>query len=549
MSRTISIVGLVLILIFNVWWRCHTIGPAVRDRLGVSLYPVVEGKVEPLDCDEAVYGYIGVRMNQGARLYEDLTENKPPGGYWLYQLATRIGGGDELTIRLMPIPFVLMTISLVWWIGCRLSGNSAALAGALTYAVLSTSPALQGNGANMEHALNLFAFASLAMMVYIWPNRDGPWWGLELVGLLVGLATLIKPVAGLHGLIYAVAIGLRPGRSPRGRRKDLADLAVGFFAPWFLAGLALGVNGTLETGLNDFINYGRALASETPVDPKAPPFWVRWVAGNADPQGVLPPPFGKTDYVIWWAAGTWPVWLASLPFLVIFLRTRQPTARKLVALWTLSAWVQVAMPRLFWQHYYLLPTPGVAVLVGMGLGISVSAWRERRRLLGSIGIMIAVVAIYGMSALQVRDYLMVPTSILVRTSGGPQWLALRDLGRELKRRSKVWDQPTMFIWGWQSPLYFYSGLPNATRQIFTDDFIRSQAESDHPQAKPRIERIMRDLNEKPPAMIMAGYTPFPALKAFLQKGYIRTTLFPQAPDGRGLWIERKKFAEFAMYGQ
>ena len=37
------------------------------------------GAAEPLDCDEAAYGYMGRRMAAGAVLYKDLTEYKPPG--------------------------------------------------------------------------------------------------------------------------------------------------------------------------------------------------------------------------------------------------------------------------------------------------------------------------------------------------------------------------------------------------------------------------------------------------------------------------------------
>ncbi|HRK15422.1 MAG TPA: hypothetical protein PK490_14165, partial [Prosthecobacter sp.] len=43
----------------------------------------------------------------------------------------------------------------------------------------------------------------------------------------------------------------------------------------------------------------------------APPFLVRWITGNADPDGELPPPFGTTDYLVWWGTGSWPLWVAG----------------------------------------------------------------------------------------------------------------------------------------------------------------------------------------------------------------------------------------------
>ena len=56
-----SRLALLAILVFDVWLRGHTFGPTVRDRLGWAPWPVVVGEAEPLDCDEAVYAYMGRR--------------------------------------------------------------------------------------------------------------------------------------------------------------------------------------------------------------------------------------------------------------------------------------------------------------------------------------------------------------------------------------------------------------------------------------------------------------------------------------------------------
>ena len=117
------------------------------------------GESEPLDCDEAAYAYIGHRVLRGDVLYRDLTENKPPLGYWIYTLAVAIGGYDELAIRIMPIPFVLATIAVVWWIALRLGGPGSACLAAGLIVLLSTDPYLFGNGSNLEHFINFFAVA------------------------------------------------------------------------------------------------------------------------------------------------------------------------------------------------------------------------------------------------------------------------------------------------------------------------------------------------------------------------------------------------------
>ena len=71
------------------------------------------------------------------------------------------------------------------------------------------------------------------------------------------------------------------------------------------------------------------------------------------------------------------------------------------------------------------------------------------------------------------------------------------LGLELARSSKLWEHPTLYVWGWQSPLHFYGKLDGASRHLFVDNLLRDQAERDHPLIKPRVEEIIRDLRRIP----------------------------------------------------
>jgi 4-amino-4-deoxy-L-arabinose transferase-like glycosyltransferase len=535
------------ILAFDVWWRLHTVGPTLRERGGLDLWPVTRGAAEPLDCDESAYAYIGRRLVRGDVLYRDLTENKPPGGYWLYALAVAIGGADELTIRLMPIPFVLATLGLVWWLGLRLGGPGAAVLAGLTFAIISTDPYLFGNGANLEHALNLFSTAALALMVGTW-TRDRPGYiGLVAAGVCLGAACLVKQVAVTHGVVCAAAVLGRP-RPVRARLVDLAALAGGFALVWGLAALVLIAQGAGPAAYEDIVRYGAALATDTPPEPHAPPALVRWITGNADPAGALPPPFGRTDYLVWWGRGTWPLWLAAVPALLwLGLAPGTTPARRLVAAWTLSAWVQVALPRLFWPHYYLLPVPGLAVAVAVFLADA--AARGRGWIGFASGVSFVLIgALFGTAfLLQVRDYLLVPPEELtVRYKGGRQWVGYRALGRDLARRSRIWPAPRLFVWGWQSPLFFYSGLDGVTRHFFADPLLKAFATGDHPLIRPRIDEIMRDLHARPPALIYLGDPPFAALRRFLAARYLPTEA---VPGGLGLWVERSKYEEFMALEQ
>jgi 4-amino-4-deoxy-L-arabinose transferase-like glycosyltransferase len=545
------VVLLLILLVADVLYRAHTFGPRVRLRNEPSA-------AEPLDCDEAAYAYIGHRLLQGDVMYRDLTENKPPLGYWLYAGGVAAGGYTEQGVRVLPIPFVLGTIVLLFRLGERLAGLPAACLGAGVYVVLSTDPYLFGNGSNMEHFMNFFSVASLALVVR---GRDGRRWALLTAGLCLGAATLVKQVAILPVIVYLAALARGRGRvegdPPRPLAARLGDglaLLVGLALILAVAGAVLVVQGAGASAYEDVLHYGRALATDTLPEPHQPSALIRWLTGNADPNGRLPWPFGSTNYLVWWGTGSWPLWLAAVPCAaMLLLGPGAATDDRLVAGWTVAAALQVILPGLYWQHYYLLPTPGVslavAAVLARALGGLIAGARGKGRgawiLVGNLLVALTLsAAIVATVVIQVRSYLLVaPRELTVRYKGGAQWVVLRDLGGELARRCSDWPDRKLYIWGWQSPLHFYGRLDSPTRHFFVDNLLRDQADRDHPLIRPRIEEIMATLRRRPPGLIFAGYPPFPALAAFLRERYMPSRLVPSA-GGLGLWVERSRYAEF-----
>jgi 4-amino-4-deoxy-L-arabinose transferase-like glycosyltransferase len=550
-----SCVVLVLLMLLDIWYRAHTFGPDVRAAIGISLWPSTVGASEPLDCDEAAYGYIGHRVLQGDVLYRDLTENKPPLGYWLYTIAVGLGGYRELAIRIMAIPFVLLTMAVVWWIALRLGGPVSACLAAGLYVLLSTDPFLFGNGSNLEHFINLFAVLSLALLIHGRDRADRRW--IFGSGVCLGAAALVKQVAIVHALVYIPALVLLEW-TPRGedspsRLRGLLDglvLALGMFSIVAVAAAIILAQGAGPAAYDDIVLYGRGLATDTLAEPNAPSAAVRWLTGNADPRGQLPWPFGSTDYLAWWGTGSWPLWLAAVPALAdLILGVGATPPRCLVAAWTLAAWVQVVLPGLYWQHYYLLPIPGMAIAVAVALGDATRALGQalrprvsssrRRVFLPACAVVALAVALGGTCLIQVRDYLCVaPEQLTIRYKGGRQWVVLREMGRDLARRATIWDRPHLYIWGWQSPLFFYSGLDCPTRHFFVDNLLRDQADRGHPLIEPRTREIVARLRTQPPELVFTGYPPFGALREFLSGGYLRSYRWP------GLWIRRGDSARF-----
>ena len=154
-------------------------------------------------------------------------------------------------------------------------------------------------------------------------------------------------------------------------------------------------------------------------------------------------------------------------------------------------------------------------------------------------------SLIGEVVIQTREYLWKSDVELARLKGGAQWVSQRALGLELKRRAKVWTDPRLFVWGYQSPLIFYSNIDGVTRDFFANELMKQHANDDHPLVRPRLDRIMRDLRAHPPDLIMTGDPPFPTLKQFLKERYLPSSLTRAALDGAGrIWVKRDEFSRF-----
>ncbi len=590
--RKIDVLVFFLMAFILVWWRAHTYAPRIEQLLGLKFWAEMSGATEPLDCDEAAYGYMARRMASGAVLYRDLTEYKPPGGYWFYALAIAIAGASELTVRLMILPVLLATLGLVGSIAGKLSGTLGAVIAMAVFVLVSTDPYVFGNGSNLEHLMNLACTAGVwafikafessleenrsgaAAIGYLGGKMHGREIWLFVSGCCIGLAATVKQVALIA--LFPILFEFARSKSMAGRKRlGIGMTLAGFLIPWVVVFAILAGQGALADARADVFEYSRALAAETPADANAPAAAIRWLTGNSDPRnGALPWPFGQTDWLVWWGTGAWPMHAlaATVFFACLVYRPARATPASRVVLWQYPlAWGMIALPGLFWQHYYLLLAPVTSLLVGSLTGFTLQgshlgetddtgkvktdrsrplmiphsdrAWREMTFTCLMLGILLLI----GMTArIQWLDFFTVPADMLtVKYKGGAQWVSLRQLGREMKERTRTWQpRPILEVWGWQSPLLFYSGLDAPDRYFFTDPLAKSNVGKSHPLVRPRIERLTKSLIASRPELIFCGDIPFPELKSMLARDYIASSLVGSTPDGRGLFVRKDKYQDF-----
>ncbi len=403
-------------------------------------------------------------------MYRDVSENKPPLGYWLYTLAVAIGGANELTIRLMPIPYVLATIALVWWLGLRLRGPGAGLPGGLPLRAPEHRPVpVWATGRTWSTS----STCSPSPRWRRWSGRSRQP-GSSLAGAGRGwsaLASLVKQVAALHGPIYALALILvdRIRRDGASLANRLGSKVAGPARPGGRVRGDLGVwrsacsgsRGRGRSAFDDIVTYGSALATiKVPDAARALASWSAGSPATPTPTGA-PAAVRPDDYLVWWGTGSWPLWLAAVPSTAWLLvgrgrvghgrlvgrpgRSRAGSRSRSPAC---SGSTITCCRRPAWPWSWPSPWPMPSGLVGPSLrpfrvGRSWSARSSALGLLASDRLD---------RRLQVRDYLLVaPEDLTSRFKGGCQWVVLRAMGRELARRSEAWDRPSAVRLGLAEP--------------------------------------------------------------------------------------------------
>ena len=157
--------------------------------------------------DEGTYADVGRALLHGAVLYRDVSDNKPPGMYWLAAAVIwLVGPGPPAFHRVLPVIVAASTVA-AWRLGAARWRRRATVA-ALVVIVLMSLPRFEGDLLNAE----LVGAAAVLWAIASSPRRQPRRWQALLAGGLLALAVLVKAVFVLD-IAAALAVPLWLARS------------------------------------------------------------------------------------------------------------------------------------------------------------------------------------------------------------------------------------------------------------------------------------------------------------------------------------------------
>jgi len=151
----------------------------------------------PMLADEGGYAYATRGwLNGSGELYDDLWISRPQGIFFVYAGIFDLFGTGTTAFRFAAWIAIAITLLGVWGFARLGHGACAAIAAAFAFAVMSSSPNLEGYSANAEMFMG--CPVALAMLWLLRIGRCG-WsrWQLAGVGLLLGVAISLKPSAAV----------------------------------------------------------------------------------------------------------------------------------------------------------------------------------------------------------------------------------------------------------------------------------------------------------------------------------------------------------------
>ncbi len=453
----------VAVLLLTVWGTT-----VLRTRL-VSM---------PLERDEGEYALAGQLILAGHSPYERLYNMKWPGTYYSYAVIEAIFGQSVEGIRVGVLFVNVASVILVFLIARRLLDAYGAAAAALSYAMLSISPASLALAGHASHFVVLSSLAAAFVLQHALVK--GRLWLYLLAGLFAGLAPVMKqPGIVFTGFILAWWLyeEFRARLTWKGTVTRGAALVVGIAVPFAVMLSYLAATHTFHTFWLWTVSYARHYGGSRSFS-------------EAFDQFV----FGLTlsigeGFLFWMLAG---LGLFLLP-LHARTRARAPFLFGLL-LFSLAG---VCPSLIFRTHYFILMLPAISFLVGAAIFVI-------RRRLWSESPVLALAWIFGMLTVPLCVALAAKSSIYFwatpeaasqKIYGECPFVESVNVANYLRMHTCPTDR--IAVLGSEPQIYFYSRRLPATGHIYTYAMMEEQ-----PYAREFQEQMIHEIEAACPKYIV-----------------------------------------------
>lgn len=425
----------------------------------------------PFSPDAGAYATISQELLQGKTLYSEIWDHKPPAIFLTYGAAEIIFGYEPHTIVILNLFINLVVLLGIYYAGKNGRGGIVAgLFSAALWVILTGTFEIEGRDTNSEVFINacvIWAFALLTRNAC--KNLETK--HILLIGLLLALGSIYKPVVIVIALFLACAHLIFPPGGAESRKKALKDVliigAVGFLS-WAALFVYFGATGRFELFYKTIVSYNSHYSGNLLTN-------------------MIAPFHGRTEF--------FPDFLnpvAALAFAgIIFTFIHNRRLGAMLAAFAASTWIAIALPGHFYQHYFQLWLPPLIVGAGWAIGhFAVSVIRPVRLASFVAGAVLIAITI----AHQVQPYRAALAKDFSKFAN-PPLVAADETAQKINHLLAPGE--TFFLWGNTPNLYFLTKRKPPAAIIF------QQHLSDSPVSEFLKQRVSEDLARTKPELVVA----------------------------------------------
>ena len=453
---------------------------------GVILAMRVHLIAEPMERDTANYAVLAREWASGRPLYTDLWLHSPPGIVWVYGLVRAVVGDGPQEMFALGLTSAWATLLAIYVATVRIARSRlAGLWAAVFWTIFSGSLPLEFNLPSCEVVMALCAAGAIALLARQ-GNITSRWAAIVSAGLLLAFDSLVKQVTIPTTVAIAIVLAIWPPASTTRRRAFAeAGILLGVsLVVWLGLLVCLYAHGTLsafwETNVAFNVAYSRGSGSsgmlanllesiKAPTRLERPFFDLRWVL-----------------FLLVTSTG-----LASSKG-----STASRHAKALLIGSAIGAYLAIALPGNFFEHYFQLAVPNICIALGV---MSTAAWP--RTIPFQRGVTSLVLATLAIVLLILNDrYYAAPAE------RWPQLEFLNDRDNDIESMSSVAARllrpnEMLFDWGDDPQLYLYTGSRSPTGILFSATVLLNP-KYQGPWSARQHEQALADLERTEPELVV-----------------------------------------------
>ena len=404
-----QIIGLVVLLSFSVLIR-------------IPFFNI------PMISDEGGYAYVARFWTDSYQLYRDIPFDRPQGIFLIYKLILNFIGGDVGSIRLAAALWNAITLVFLYLLTREVFNQKAAYVSAAVFAIISTSPSIEGFTANAE----LFAVLPLTIAAYLTWRQKWVW-----AGFASGIAVLIKPI-GISGLalvlLWMVVV--------RVRLKTVILVLAAFTIPQLVS-----------------ISHGVFIDRDS--------YWSSSIERALGHTVVSVSPGRQLILLFFAALQTLPVWIPPAALAIIGSSKAPNRGRIFGILWIISSLLGMAIGGNWYWQYFTQLIPPLAFLSGT-IVFALKGYRWRIIQVVFLGVALSVFVVR-----EVPHWFSSPQEVSWELYQRPSYIHAANIVSYIDSTTDTDD--LIYVAFAEAEIYYLSQRRAAVPQLYMYDIVGSQS--------------------------------------------------------------------------